>query len=82
MGLRSPGYTCYYIFVETADSTIGGCTLDIEGKPNCPGDEGRRHEVNSEKRGMYTLRKTCYNHVDPPHPVSFWHFLDRLVVES
>ncbi len=26
--------------------------------------------------------KKCYNDVDPPHTVSFWRFLDRIVVES
>ncbi len=30
----------------------------------------------------YTLRKKCYNDVDPPHTLIFWHFLDILVVES
>ncbi len=31
----------------------------------------------------YSLsEKKDYNNVDPPYSVSFWHFLDRLVVES
>ncbi len=29
-----------------------------------------------------TLRKKCYNNMNHPHPASFCHFLDRLVVES
>ncbi len=32
--------------------------------------------------GATLSEKKCYNDVDPPHTLSFWHFLDRRVVES